>query len=166
MNLWPVGTLFDWFAVHTQQTSQKVRKKVFNWSDVHLYLSNFLQLRDGNFACEIHPAAQSAIGEQQLVTGFHCVWSVAGWLIVYQLSILSLSCSQYSHCQTICLRGWDDNACLGVRNTCSIGAWPNSLDRIPPWYCTVSPLLQTRIKFLLQFSNSNLHQERLRFFFF
>ena len=88
-----------------------------------------------------HPAAQSDISEQQWVTGFHCVWSVVGWLIVYQLSILSLSCSQYS--QTICWRGWDDNACLGVRNTCSIGAWPNSLDRRPPWYCIVSPLLQT-----------------------
>ena len=54
-----------------------------------------------------------------------CVCSVVGWLIVYQLGILSLSCSQYS--QTICWRGWDDNACLGVRNTSSIGAWPNSL---------------------------------------
>ena len=70
-----------------------------------------------------------------------CVCSVVGWLIVYQLGILSLSCSQYS--QTICWRGWDDNACLGVRNTSSIGAWPNSLDRRPPWYCIVSPLLQT-----------------------
>ena len=30
-------------AWHTQQTSQKVRKKVFNWSEVHLYHSNFLQ---------------------------------------------------------------------------------------------------------------------------
>ena len=29
--------------MHTQQTSQKVRKKVFNWSEVHLYISNFLQ---------------------------------------------------------------------------------------------------------------------------
>ncbi len=46
-----------------------------------------------------------------------CVCSVVGWLIVYQLGILSLSCSQYS--QTICWRGWDDNACLGVRNTSS-----------------------------------------------
>ena len=67
-------------------------------------------------------------------------WSVVAWLIVYQLGILSLSCSQYS--QTICLSGWDDNPCLGVRNTCSIGAWPNSLDRRPPWYFIVSPLLQ------------------------
>ena len=50
-----------------------------------------------------------------------------GWLIVYKLSILSLSCSQYS--QTICWGGWDDNACLED----SIGAWPN---------CAVSPLLQ------------------------
>jgi hypothetical protein len=70
-----------------------------------------------------------------------CVCSVLGWLIVCQLGILSLSCSQYS--QTICWRGWDDNACLGVRNTSSIGALPNSLDRRPLWYCIVSPLLQT-----------------------
>ena len=60
---------------------------------------------------------------------------------MYQLGILSLSCSQYS--QTICWLGWDDNACLGVRNTSSTGAWPNSLDRRLPWYCIVSPLLQT-----------------------
>ena len=26
-----------------------------------------------NFACRIHPAAQSDISEQQWVTGFHCV---------------------------------------------------------------------------------------------
>ena len=69
--------------------------------------------------------------------------SEAGWLKVYQLGILSLSCSQYS--QTICWRGWDDNACLGARNTCSIGAWSNSLDKRPPWYCIVSPLVQTNI---------------------
>ena len=48
--------------------------------------------RDGRFACGIHPAVQSAIGEQQWVTGFHCVRSVVGWLIVCQLGILSLSC--------------------------------------------------------------------------
>ena len=29
--------------------------------------------RDGNFACGIHPAVQIAIGEQQWVTGFHCM---------------------------------------------------------------------------------------------
>ena len=69
-----------------------------------------------------------------------CVWSVVGWLIVYQLGILSLSCSQYS--QTICWCGWDDNACVGVRNN-SIGAWPNFLVWSSPWYCRVSPLLQT-----------------------
>ena len=50
-----------------------------------------------------------------------CVCSVVGWLIVYQLGILFLSCSQYS--QTICWCGWDDNACLGVRNTSRIVAW-------------------------------------------
>ena len=44
-------------------------------------------------------------------------------------------------------RGWDDNACLGVRNTSSIGAWHNSLDGRPPWYCIVSPLLQNKTKF-------------------
>ena len=37
-----------------------------------------------NFASKIHSAGQSDIGEQQWVTGFHCVWSVVGWLIVYQ----------------------------------------------------------------------------------
>ena len=42
---------------------------------------NYL-LSDVNFACRIHPAAQSDIGKQQWVTGFHCVWSVVGWLIV------------------------------------------------------------------------------------
>ena len=31
-------------------------------------------------------------------------------------------------------RGWDDNACLGVRNTSSIGAWPNFLVWRPLWY--------------------------------
>ena len=39
-------SLFGRFTVHTQHTQQfgqKVRKKVFNWSDVHLYHSNFLQ---------------------------------------------------------------------------------------------------------------------------
>ena len=39
--------------------------------------------------------------------------------------------------------GWDDNDCLGDRNTSSIGAWTNSFDGRPPWYCIVSPLLQT-----------------------
>ena len=29
---------------------------------------------------------------------------------------------------------WDCHACLGNRNTTSIGAWPNSLDRILPRY--------------------------------
>ena len=52
--------------------------------------------------CGIQPAVQSTIGEQQWVTGFNCVCvcSFVGWLIEYQLGILSLSCSQYS--QTIC----------------------------------------------------------------
>ena len=31
------SSLFDWFAVCAKQTNQKVRKKVFNWSKVHLY---------------------------------------------------------------------------------------------------------------------------------
>ena len=105
--------------------------------------------RDGNFACRIHPAAQSAIGEQQWVTVSLWVWSVVGWLIVYQLGILSLSCSQYS--QTICWRGWDYNACLGVRNSNIIEAWSNSLDRRPPWFCLVSPQLQKTKK------NDNWH---------
>ena len=46
--------------------------------------------------------------------------------------------------QTICWHGWDDNACLGVRNT-RIRAWPNFLVWSPPWYCVVSPLLQTHL---------------------
>ena len=44
---------------------------------------------------------------------------------------------------------WDDNACLGERNTSSIGAWANSLDRRPPKYCIVSPLLKKRIYIIL-----------------
>ena len=83
-----------------------------------------------------------------------CVWSVVGWLIVYQLGILSLSCSQYS--QTICWRGWDDNACLGVRNN-SIGACPNFLVWSQPWYCIVSPLLQTQKKALAKWIMMNLN---------
>ena len=55
-----------------------------------------------------------------------------------------ISCSQYS--QTIFLCGWDDNACLGVRNINRIEAWPNSLDQRPPRYCIVSPLLQTNTR--------------------
>ena len=40
-------------------------------------------LRDVNFVCRTHPAAQSDIIIQQWVTGSHCVWSVVEWLIVY-----------------------------------------------------------------------------------
>ena len=43
------SSLFDWFAVCAKQTSQKVRKKVFNWSEVNLYQSNFLQ--NPHFSC-------------------------------------------------------------------------------------------------------------------
>ena len=42
--------------------------------------------------------------------------------------------------------GWDDNACLGVTNTSSIGAGHNSLDLRLPWYCIVSPQLQNKTK--------------------
>ena len=94
-----------------------------------------LCLRDTSRSAKCHRRA--AVGHWVSL----CMWSVVGWLIVYQLGILSLSCSQYS--QTICWHGWDDNTCLGVRNTSSKGAWPNSLDRRPPWYCIVSLLLQT-----------------------
>ena len=52
--------------------------------------------RDGNFACGIHPAAQSAISKQQWETGFHFVWSVVVQLIVYCTYILSLSCNVHS----------------------------------------------------------------------
>ena len=93
---------------------------------------------------------QVCLGDTSRSTKYHCRAAVGhwislcvkceGWLIAYQLSKLSLSCSQYS--QTVCWRGWDDNACLGVRNTCSLGAWPNSLAWRPLWHSTVSPLLQ------------------------
>ena len=43
MNLWPLGTLFSSRFDWSQQTSQKVRKKVFNWSEVQSQRSNFLQ---------------------------------------------------------------------------------------------------------------------------
>jgi hypothetical protein len=59
-----------------------------------------------------------------------CQQDCVAWLIVHQLGILSLSCSQYS--QSICWCGWDDSTCLGVRNTSSIGAWPNFLNRRLP----------------------------------
>ena len=93
-----------------------------------------------NASCSAKYHRQAAVGHWVSL----CVWSVVGSLIVYQLGILSLSCSQYS--QTICWQGWDHNACLGVRNTCSIGDWPNFLDWKPPWYCIVSPVLQTKLK--------------------
>ena len=51
-----------------------------------------------------------------------------------------------SHKIIIKTRGWDDNACLGVSNISSIGAWPNSIGRRPPWYCiVVSPLLKKKL---------------------
>ena len=40
--------------------------------------------------------------------------------------------------QVLPVSRWDDNACLGVRNTSSIEAWPNSLDRRLLWYCISS----------------------------
>ena len=40
LNRW---ILFSSLWLVTQQTSQKVRKKLFNWSEIHLYHSNFLQ---------------------------------------------------------------------------------------------------------------------------
>ena len=49
--------------------------------------------RDVKFACRIHPAAQSDIGKQQWVTGFHCVCEV---LIVYQDGDYLYPCL-YSH---------------------------------------------------------------------
>ena len=56
-------------------------------------------LKNVNFAYRIHPAAQSDIGKQQWVTGFHCVWSIVVWLLVYQDGDY-LYPGQYS--QTIC----------------------------------------------------------------
>ena len=108
--------------------------------DVRTVSRHHLLERDGKFACGIHPAVQSAIGKQQWVTGFHCVCSVVGWLIVYRLGILSLSCSQYS--QTICLRGSDDNACLGVGNTSSMGLGKTPLIGCLPWYWVAQFYLQ------------------------
>ena len=64
---------------------------------------------------------------------------------------LNLDENSWTPTKIIKKRGWDDNACLGVRNTSSIGAWPNSLDRRPPWHCIVSPLLQTNISNLLNY---------------
>ena len=77
-------------------------------------------LRDVNFACRIHPAAQSDIGEQQWVTGLHCVWSVIGWLIVYEDGHY-LYPGQYS--KTICqsqigwYRLWGRNILMARRST-------------------------------------------------
>ena len=73
---------------------------------------------------------------------------------VLYMCTLSLSCSQYS--QTICWRGWDDIVCLGVRNTSSKGAWPNSLDQRPPKYSilysisAVSNSVQCRVSSLFK----------------
>jgi hypothetical protein len=83
-----------------------------------------LCLRDTSRSAKCH--RQAAVGHW--VSFYVC--SVVGWLIVNQLGILYLSCSQYN--QTICWHVWDDNACLWVRNTSSIGAWPNYLDRTLP----------------------------------
>ena len=74
--------------------------------------------------------------------------AVRNWLIVYSKSGLIMvalyrSLVSYSwYSQTICWCGWDDDACLGVRNT-RIVAWVNFLVWSPPWYFIVSPLLQT-----------------------
>ena len=80
-----------WTSIRTELTDSRVTLGETRGGEVS---------RDCIFACRIHPAAQSAIGKQEWVTGFHCVCA-------YQLDILSLSCSQYSW------RGWDDNAGLG-----------------------------------------------------
>ena len=73
-----------------------------------------------------------------------CVCSVVGWLIVYQLGRHTISVAVIVRPSVDA--GEMKNACLGVRNTSSIGAWPNSLDQRPPWYFIVSPLLQTNRK--------------------
>ena len=44
-----------------------------------------LCLRDTSRSAKYHP-----VGEQQCVTGFHCVWSVAGWLIVPRWQSISI----------------------------------------------------------------------------
>ena len=117
-------------AIHFCQCSDLNRQPIDNtnhnliWSSTHSIVSFFTR-------------HTSAICEQQFVTGFYPVCVQCCRLVD---SVPTLSCSQYS--QNICWCRWDDNACLGVKNTCSIGAWPNSLDWRPPWYCKVSPLLQ------------------------
>ena len=61
-------------------------------------MDSLVTLRDGNFACRIHSAVQSAIGEQQLVSLYVC--SVR-WLIVYKqktsqtLKILIWNCFSF-----------------------------------------------------------------------
>ena len=44
-------------------------------------------LRDVNFVCRIHPAAQSDIGEQQWVTGFHNELSLCDIVPRWRLSL-------------------------------------------------------------------------------
>ena len=51
-----------------------------------------------------------------------------------------------SHKTIIKMCGWDDIVCLGVRNTSSIGAWPNSLDQRQPWYYIVTPFTNKQNK--------------------
>ena len=69
----------------------------------------------------LQDTSRSANRHQPSAVGHWVSLCIVGCLIVYHLGILSLSCSQYS--QTICWNGWDDNACLGARNTSSIWAW-------------------------------------------
>ena len=123
----------QWTSVRTQLANSMVTlDEPGGWLGVKRWQ---LCLQDTSRNAKCH--RQTAVGHWVSL----CVCSVVEWLLVYQLGILSLSCSQYS--QTISWRGWDDNACLGVRNTSIIGAWTNSLDRRLPWYCMVSLLLQT-----------------------
>ena len=68
-----------------------------------------------NTSCRAKCLLQAAAGHWVSL----CVYSVLGWLTMYQVGLLYLSCSQYS--RTICWRGWDGNACLGVRNTSGMG---------------------------------------------
>ena len=65
--------------------SQVIWVKIFQWGEP----GGGQVSRDGNCTCGIHPAAKSVIDEQRWVS--LCVCKVLGWLIVYQLGILSLS---------------------------------------------------------------------------
>ena len=86
-------------------------------------------MRDDNFACRIHTTAQSVF--MQATVGHWvslCVSRAVGWLIVYQLGI-----NLYPVANTVRPSvDTDDKACLGVRNTSSMGLGITPLVRCLP----------------------------------